>query len=50
MEAQRGLHIVKIITDNDGKNLTELKNLLGNEYSFGDVRLGIAQVERNKEA
>jgi PIF1-like helicase/Helix-turn-helix domain/HRDC domain len=50
MDADKALLMLNIITANEGKTLTELKNMLGNDYSFGDVRLGLAQADRNKEA
>jgi ATP-dependent DNA helicase RecQ len=49
MEAEKGLHILKTIAANPDKGITEIKNILGDDYSFGDVRLGMAQVERNGE-
>jgi energy-coupling factor transporter ATP-binding protein EcfA2 len=49
MDAEKANIILKAIADNEGKTLTEIKNTLGDDYSFGDVRLGIAQAERNKE-
>ena len=49
MEAEKGLHILKTIAANPDKGITEIKNILGDDYSFGDVRLGMAQLERNGE-
>jgi DNA-binding CsgD family transcriptional regulator len=49
MEAEKGLHILKTIAANPDKGITEIKNILGDDYSFGDVRLGMAQAERNGE-
>jgi hypothetical protein len=49
MEAEKGLHILKTIAANSDKGITEIKNILGDDYSFGDVRLGFAQAERNGE-
>jgi hypothetical protein len=40
MEADKLKTVLTAIKQNPGKNTTELKLLLGNAYSYADVRIG----------
>jgi hypothetical protein len=48
MDAEKGLIILKAIADNPDKTLTELKATMPEEFTYGDLRLGLAQAERNE--
>jgi hypothetical protein len=50
MDAVKGLAILDAVKNNPDSSYTTIKNKLGSQYSFGEVKMGMAQAEWNKSS
>jgi hypothetical protein len=47
IDGMRGLELLQLVADNNGKTLVELKAIANDKFSFDELRLAMAQADRN---